>query len=312
MAETVKELTEKLVRCRSVTPSDAGAQDILENFLKNSLKAPVTEHLDWENTRNLFIHEDRPGKVFCFLGHTDVVPPGDIKLWKQFRERQQRIDCCLVGEPSSSKLVGDTIKNGRRGSVTAEITFHGTAGHVAYPDKIHNPVHDLVKAAHLLTEAVWDRGNDFMPPTSMQIPNIKGGVGVNNMVPESASMEINWRYSSETSAAEIRKRTEEILASCSDRFEAEWDLSGEPFLSTDGLVLEAAKAAIKEIQGFDPLLSTGGGTSDGRFMAKICPDLIELGPTNGSIHKIDENIGKDELDVLERIYLRLLENLFAS
>ena len=356
MAETVKELTEKLVRCRSVTPSDAGAQDILENFLKNSLKAPVTEHLDWENTRNLFIHEDRPGKVFCFLGHTDVVPPGDIKLWKsdaamacamaefrslhpdagvslaylvtsdeegkgtygikkvieEFRERQQRIDCCLVGEPSSSKLVGDTIKNGRRGSVTAEITFHGTAGHVAYPDKIHNPVHDLVKAAHLLTEAVWDRGNDFMPPTSMQIPNIKGGVGVNNMVPESASMEINWRYSSETSAAEIRKRTEEILASCSDRFEAEWDLSGEPFLSTDGLVLEAAKAAIKEIQGFDPLLSTGGGTSDGRFMAKICPDLIELGPTNGSIHKIDENIGKDELDVLERIYLRLLENLFAS
>lgn len=378
MAETVKELTEKLVRCRSVTPSDAGAQDILETFLENSLKSPVTEHLDWETTRNLFIHEDRPGKVFCFLGHTDVVPPGDIKLWKhepfdvtedggrlygrgvadmkgsdaamaaamaefrrlhpdaevslaylvtsdeegkgtygikkvieEFRKRQQRIDCCLVGEPSSSKLVGDTIKNGRRGSVTAEITFHGTAGHVAYPDKIHNPVHDLVKAAHLLTEAVWDRGNDFMPPTSMQIPNIKGGVGVNNMVPESASMEINWRYSSETSAAEIRKRTEEILASCSDRFEAEWDLSGEPFLSTDGTVLEAARRAIREIKGFEPVLSTGGGTSDGRFMAKICPDLIELGPTNGSIHKIDENIGKDELDELERIYLRLLENLFA-
>ena len=236
---------------------------------------------------------------------------GIKKVIEEFRKRQQKIDCCLVGEPSSSKTVGDTIKNGRRGSVTAEITFHGTAGHVAYPDKIHNPVHDLVKAAHLLTEVEWDRGNDFMPPTSMQIPNIRGGVGVNNMVPESASMEINWRYSSETSAAEIRKRTEEILASCSGKFEAEWDLSGEPFLSTDGMVLEAARKAIKEIKGFDPVLSTGGGTSDGRFMAKICPDLIELGPTNGSIHKIDENIGKDELDELERIYLRLLENLFA-
>ena len=225
------------------------------------------------------------------------------------RKRGERLDWCIVGEPTSVKRTGDMIKNGRRGTMSGKLTVNGVQGHIAYPQLARNPIHEALPALTELAATVWDRGNDFFPPTSWQISNIHGGTGASNVIPGNVVIDFNFRFCTESSSDSLQKRVHEILDRHGVEYSLVWTIGGQPFLTTPGTLVQAVQTAIKDETGLDTELSTTGGTSDGRFIAQICPQVIEMGPPNASIHKIDEHIAVADIEPLKNIYRKTLEQL---
>ncbi|HBY41567.1 succinyl-diaminopimelate desuccinylase [Marisediminitalea sp.] len=369
-------VTKDLINRRSVTPEDAGCQDMMKDWLAEL--GFNNETMVFEDTTNLWSRRGNDGPVFCFAGHTDVVPSGPESAWqtppfsateidgvlygrgaadmkgslaamltatRQFvndypdhhgsiaflitsdeegpfingttrvidtlEARNEKIKWCIVGEPSSTDTVGDVVKNGRRGSLTGDLIVKGIQGHVAYPHLAKNPVHDASPALAELANAHWDNGNDFFPPTSFQISNIHAGTGAGNVIPGELHVCFNFRFSTEVTDRELIKRVEEILARHNLDYEIKWTFNGQPFLTDKGDLVEAAQKAISSEMDFDTELSTAGGTSDGRFIAPTGAQVVELGPVNASIHKIDEHVRIQDLYHLERIYYRIMEHLLT-
>ena len=372
----VLELTKELINRRSVTPEDAGCQDFMKAWLAES--GFENETMVFEDTTNLWSRRGTDGPVFCFAGHTDVVPSGPEDAWqtppfvatekdgnlhgrgaadmkgslaamlaatRQFvadypdhhgsiaylitsdeegpfingttrvidtlEARNEKITWCVVGEPSSTDIVGDVVKNGRRGSLTGDLVVKGIQGHVAYPHLARNPVHQAAPALDELAQAHWDNGNDFFPPTSFQISNIHGGTGAGNVIPGELHVCFNFRFSTEVTDKQLIAKVEDILDKHGLEYEIKWTFNGQPFLTDHGDLLTATQKAIASEMDFDTVLSTAGGTSDGRFIAPTGAQVVELGPVNATIHKIDEHVRIKDLYHLERIYYRLLENLLT-
>lgn len=259
-------------------------------------------------------HSDHSGSIALLITADEEGPAinGTVKVVELLQQRQEKIDYCLVGEPSSTDLVGDVIKNGRRGSLGARLIVKGTQGHVAYPHLADNPIHRVAPALAELVNEVWDNGNVFFPATTFQISNINSGTGATNVIPGDCEVIFNFRFSTEVTAAQLKARTEVILTEQGIDYELEWNLSGQPFLTARGELVEATVAAIKDITGRDAELSTAGGTSDGRFIAPTGAQVIELGPINATIHKIDEHTPVAELNQLALIYQRILQRLLTD
>jgi len=234
---------------------------------------------------------------------------GTVKVIEHLQNQGKNIDWCLVGEPSSSNVLGDTIKNGRRGSLGAILKVRGVQGHIAYPHLADNPIHSALPALHALAVEQWDEGNEFFPPTSMQISNINGGTGATNVIPGHVDIQFNFRYSTALDEAQIKQRTTKILDAHQLDYEIEWNLSGRPFLTASGALVEAAVGSIEQVTGRKTELSTAGGTSDGRFIAPTGAQVVELGPINATIHKIDEEVLVEDLPVLAEIYQGILQRL---
>jgi succinyl-diaminopimelate desuccinylase len=259
-------------------------------------------------------HPDHSGSI-AFLITSDEEGPainGTVKVIETLQQRGEKIDWCLVGEPSSTHTVGDVVKNGRRGSIGARLTVRGIQGHVAYPHLADNPVHRVVPALAELARTEWDQGNEFFPPTTFQISNIHAGTGATNVIPGEVVIDFNLRFSTCLTAEAIQQQVKQILESHSLNYDIEWTLSGQPFLTSEGALVEAAQQAIMEVTGQHTELSTAGGTSDGRFIAPTGAQVLELGPVNESIHKINENIRLDAIDTLSEIYEKILRNLLNS
>ena len=234
---------------------------------------------------------------------------GTRKVMETFNSQNRNIDYCIVGEPSSSKRLGDTIKIGRRGSLSCKLKVQGIKGHVAYPELASNPIHSALPALAKLTAAAWDTGNDNFPPTSFQISNVHAGVGANNVIPDSMEIDFNLRYSTELDAETIKQRVETILAEDGFDYQTQWHLSGEPFLTKESQLIDAVKRSVEEVIGIKPALSTAGGTSDGRFISPAGAQVVELGPCNATIHKIDERIRISDIELLTETYTKILVNL---
>ncbi|MCW8996859.1 MAG: succinyl-diaminopimelate desuccinylase [Psychromonas sp.] len=372
----VLSLLTDLVSRRSITPEDAGCQSLLISRLQKL--GFSCEVMIFEDTTNLWARKGSAKPLFCFAGHTDVVPPGPEEQWKcppfqptvidgllygrgtadmksgiaafmialeQFIEKHQdhngsiallitsdeegpfingttrvidtlearneKIDYCIVGEPSSTKNVGDTIKNGRRGSLTADLVVKGIQGHVAYPHLVDNPIHHAAPALAELANTQWDNGNPYFPPTSFQITNFNSGTGASNIVPGEAFIQCNFRYSTELSAEQIIKRVEFILQKHQLKYDLEWTYNGSPFITQPGSLTEAVSAAILEVNGLTAELSTSGGTSDARFIAPTGAQVVEVGPCNATIHKVNECVKVDDLEKLVQIYQRTLKKLLT-
>jgi|TARA_B110000902_G_scaffold266916_2_gene356884 succinyl-diaminopimelate desuccinylase len=259
-------------------------------------------------------HPNHSGRI-AFLITADeegIAINGTVKVMDYLQEQGEHIDWCVVGEPSSTNETGDVIKNGRRGSLGCVMTVNGIQGHVAYPHLADNPIHRAAPALAELAATTWDNGNDFFPATSFQISNINSGTGATNVIPGNLSATFNFRFSTELTANLIKQRTAEILAKHGLDYQLDWRLSGQPFLTSAGSLIDAVKAAIKSTTGLDTELSTAGGTSDGRFIAPTGSQLVELGPVNATIHKTDECVKVDDLNVLTNIYQQVLVNLLAS
>jgi succinyl-diaminopimelate desuccinylase len=277
--------------------------------MKGSLAAMITAC-----ERFVSAHPDHNGQI-AFLITSDeegVAVDGTVKVVEQLQKENTKIDWCLVGEPSSSKMTGDVIKNGRRGSLGAKLTVKGVQGHVAYPHLARNPIHDAAPALAELAAEVWDNGNDFFPATSFQISNIHAGSGTTNVIPGTLDVLFNFRFSTELTEAILRERTETILQKHKLNYDIEWALSGHPFLTDRGALVDATVAAIREVTGIDTELSTAGGTSDGRFIAPTGAQVVELGPVNATIHKIDENTHIGELEQLSLVYEKILHKLLLT
>ncbi len=369
-------LTEALIRRPSVTPLDEGCQQLMADRL--SKLGFHIESMFFEDTLNLWARRGQGKPLFCFAGHTDVVPTGPIDKWQsapfepQIRDgflygrgaadmkgslaamivaterflaknpaltgdiaflitsdeegpfingtkrvietleaRQEKIRWCLVGEPSSTRQVGDVIKNGRRGSLTGYLSVKGIQGHVAYPHLVDNPIHKAAPALAALSQEVWDHGNAFFPATSFQISNIQAGTGATNVVPGELTLTFNFRYSTEVSAEQLQQRVITILQHHQLDYQLDWVLNGLPFLTDRGPLVEAAVAAVAKVQGFQTSLETSGGTSDGRFIAPTGAQVVELGPCNGSIHKIDEHVRVQDLELLTDMYEAILWQLLT-
>ena len=375
MSETLA-LLEDLIRRESVTPEDAGCQDLLaDRLVKLDFKE---ERLNFNDTQNIWLRRGNTKPLFTFLGHTDVVPPGPLDAWlsppfiptlrdgklygrgaadmkggiacfmtavdrfitkhpdhkgsiavmltsdeegiatngvvkvmEVLEQRNEKIDWCLVGEPSSDKKMGDVIRVGRRGSLCAKLTIIGVQGHVAYPELADNPIHSFAPALKELTEEIWDHGNRFFPPTSLQVSNINSGTGAENIIPGTAEIQFNLRFCTELDEVIIKQRTSAILDKYDFKYDIQWRLSGNPFLTEKGALIDATHAAIKAVTGFETIDDTGGGTSDGRFIAPTGAQVIELGPLNESIHKINENVAVEDLEILTAIYEQILVNLLV-
>jgi succinyl-diaminopimelate desuccinylase len=276
--------------------------------MKSSIAAMVTAC-----ERFLAQHADHKGSI-AFLITSDEEGPsvnGTIKVIEVLQSRNEQIDWCLVGEPSSKDRVGDIIKNGRRGSLNGVLEIRGKQGHVAYPQLADNPIHRAAPALAELCTVEWDSGNEFFPPTTFQISNIKAGSGTENVIPGSLQVMFNLRFSTESTADTIRTRVDEILSRHGLDYEITWKVSGEPFLTAAGELVDAARAAIKATVGIDTQVSTSGGTSDGRFIAPTGAQVVELGPLNDTIHKINECVSTEDLDKLSVIYERMLKQLLT-
>jgi succinyl-diaminopimelate desuccinylase len=230
---------------------------------------------------------------------------------EQLEGRGEKIDWCLVGEPSSQEHAGDIIKNGRRGSLNGILTIHGQQGHVAYPQLADNPIHRAAPALAELAAVEWDNGNAHFPPTTFQISNIRAGDGTENVIPGTVNVLFNLRFSTESTAESIQTRVEEILKQHDLHYTLKWKLSGQPFLTPAGALVDAARSAIATVTGIDTELSTSGGTSDGRFIAPTGAQVVELGPVNATIHKVNECVKVAELDDLSVIYEEILNNLLG-
>jgi len=238
-----------------------------------------------------------------------VAVNGTVKVMEYLTENNQKIDYCLLGEPSSTSITGDVIKNGRRGSLNGVMKVHGKQGHVAYPHLAKNPIHHVSPALNDLCKQEWDNGNDYFPATSFQISNMHSGDGVTNVIPGDATVMFNFRYSTETTKKELQKKVHEILDSHNLDYSIEWSHSGYPFLTPQGELVSACIEAIKKTKGIEPELSTSGGTSDGRFIAQEGTQVIELGPVNATIHQVNESVLVQDLDDLSEIYYQVLTNI---
>ena len=365
-----------LIGRRSVTPEDAGCQRLMMERL--GTLGFINESLRFGDVDNFWSRRGDKGPLFCFAGHTDVVPTGPVDAWESdpfapeirngmlygrgaadmkgslaamvtaterfvahhpnhrgsiaflitsdeegpsidgtvkvvetLEARDEKIDWCLVGEPSSTERVGDVIKNGRRGSLGCVLTVKGIQGHVAYPHLARNPVHELAPALAELAATEWDQGNEFFPKTTFQISNIHAGTGTTNVIPGACEVTFNFRYSTESDEQALRERVAGILDHHRLDYELDWALSGLPFLTPRGELVDAACEAIIETAGIDAKLSTAGGTSDGRFIAPTGAQVLELGPLNATIHQIDECVSVDDLDTLSIMYERILEKLLT-
>ena len=276
--------------------------------MKSGLAAMVTATEEF-----VAAHPDHRGSI-AFLITSDEEGPsvdGTKRVVEALKARGETIDWCIVGEPSSGQRVGDTIKIGRRGSLSGRLTVHGVQGHVAYPQLAENPVHTLAPALAELTARTWDAGDAFFQPTTFQISNLNAGTGAPNVIPGELKARFNLRYSPVQTVEVLKKTVEDILARHGVRHTIEWYVSGEPFYTSPGDLSNAAVAAIEAVTGHKPSLSTGGGTSDGRFIAPMGAQVVELGVTNATIHKVNECVRVEEIDVLHRLYLGVLKNLLA-
>ena len=240
-----------------------------------------------------------------------IATNGTVKVVEWLEQNNEKITWCLVGEPSSTSTLGDVVKNGRRGSLGAELTIKGKQGHVAYPHLASNPIHSVAPALTELAATEWDKGNDFFPATSFQISNINSGTGATNVIPGDAHIVFNFRFSTELTSEILQKRTTEILDKHNLNYEIKWNLSGQPFLTSAGALVDAAVSAIKSETGITTELSTAGGTSDGRFIAPTGAQVLELGPINATIHQINECVIAEDLNILSRIYCKILQNLLT-
>jgi len=259
-------------------------------------------------------HPDHSGRLGFLITSDEEGPAtqGTVKVMEYLREQGKTIDYCLVGEPSSGAILGDTIKNGRRGSLGARLVIQGTQGHIAYPQLADNPIHRAMPALHALAAEHWDDGNTFFPPTSLQISNINAGTGATNVIPGELEVLFNFRFSTEVTDAQLRQRAEAILNRFELNYQIDWTLSGQPFLTAAGALVDAAAASILAITGINTTLSTAGGTSDGRFIAPYGVQVVELGPVNDSIHKLNEHVRVADLPVLAEIYRGIIEQLLAD
>jgi len=256
-------------------------------------------------------HPDHKGSIGFLITSDEEGPSinGTVKVIEHLEARNEKIDMCLVGEPSSTDKLGDVVKNGRRGSLSGNLTILGKQGHVAYPHLAENPIHTSAPALAELTDEQWDQGNEFFPATSFQISNINSGTGANNVIPGECKIMFNLRFSTEVTEAQLKQRVEAILNKYNLNYEIEWILSGQPFLTPEGELVEATCKAIKDICGHDTQLSTAGGTSDGRFIAPTGAQVLELGPLNATIHQLNENVKAEDLITLSKIYQRMMEHL---
>lgn len=274
--------------------------------MKGSLAAMVTACEDF-----IAEHPDHKGSIGFLITSDEEGPSinGTVKVVEHLEARNEKIDMCLVGEPSSTRLLGDVVKNGRRGSLSGNLTILGKQGHVAYPHLAENPIHTSAAAIAELAEEVWDQGNEFFPPTTFQISNMNAGTGANNVIPGELKIMFNLRFSTEVTDSELKQRVEAILDKHQLKYELEWVLSGQPFLTPRGELVQATQKAISEICGYDTELSTAGGTSDGRFIAPTGAQVLELGPLNATIHQLNEHVKAEDLVTLSRIYRRMMEHL---
>ena len=380
MKNPVFVLAKELISRVSVTPEDAGCQELIAARL-NQLGFQ-TRQINAEGVHNLWAWRGTGSPHLMFAGHTDVVPPGPLEQWQTppfeptvkdgqlygrgaadmksslaamivavedatanaehnngtlsflitsdeegvatygtryaidvLAKEGIRPDYCVVGEPSSSEQLGDVVRSGRRGSLNAKLKVIGTQGHVAYPQDANNPIHNVLTALSAMTTKEWDLGNDFYPPTSFQISNINGGTGATNVIPGELEIDFNFRFNTEQTATGLSASVEEILHSYGVTYEIKWQLSGEPFLTLPGALTEAVTQAIKAETGLTTELSTSGGTSDGRFISPWDKpgsgqvEVVELGPLNATIHKIDECVAVDDLVPLARIYQQIIKTL---
>ena len=371
------ELAKQLISRRSVTPDDAGCQELMIERLE-AMDFHI-ERLQFEEVTNFWARRGTEGPLFCFAGHTDVVPSGPEEKWdyppfeatiadgflcgrgaadmkgglaafmtalERFIEhhpdhngsiallitsdeegpfingttrvidhleaRNEKIDWCIIGEPSSTEKVGDAIKNGRRGSISGDLIIRGVQGHVAYPHLVENPIHLAAPALNELATEHWDEGNEYFPPTSFQISNIHAGTGATNVVPGHIDVQFNFRFSTELTADQIKERTHEILNRYGLNYDIKWTLSGNPFITDKGDLVNACVESIRAITGQETELSTSGGTSDGRFIAPTGAQVVELGPINATIHKVNERVKVDDLDTLSSLYENILARLMVQ
>jgi succinyl-diaminopimelate desuccinylase len=369
------ELAKQLIARSSVTPDDAGCQQILSERLR-SIGFSI-EHMPFGHVNNLWARHGTEGPLLVFVGHTDVVPTGPLDQWQsppfqpeirdgflygrgaadmkgslaamliacenfvaahpkhrgsiawlitsdeegpsidgtakvaeELKKRGEKIDWCLVGEPSSDKQLGDILKIGRRGTLSAKLIIHGKQGHIAYPHLADNPIHRATPFLNELIQTSWDDGNDFFQPTSLQISNIHAGTGAGNVIPGDLEVRFNFRYSPEITAQVLQQRVEALLHKYDVKFTIDWQHSGLSFLTQRGELVDACCQAIQNINNVTPTLSTNGGTSDGRFIAPLGAQVVELGPCNHTIHQINERVAVNELIQLVDIYQRVLEKLF--
>lgn len=370
-------LARELISRRSVTPNDAACQKLMGERL--SALGFNIESMVFSDTTNMWARRNQSGPLFCFAGHTDVVPAGDendwntppfqpvdkdgvlygrgaadmkgslaamivaterfvdkypehagsiaflitsdeegpfingtVKVIETLEKRKEKIDWCLVGEPSSTNHCGDVVKYGRRGSLTGYLTVNGIQGHVAYPHLARNPVHQAAPALAELAAEIWDEGNAAFPPTSFQIVDIQAGTGATNVVPGKVKIAFNLRFSTESTADTLKARILHILDKHSLTYSMDWTLNGLPFLTEQGPLVTATKAAVKQVIGEEPELSTAGGTSDGRFIAPTGAQVIELGPVNATIHKVNENVSHRDLIDLTDMYEAILVNMLVN
>ena len=274
--------------------------------MKTSLAAMVVAIEEFVAT-----HPGHAGSIALMITSDEEGPANDgtVRLVERLRERGARLDCCIVGEPTSVERVGDMIKNGRRGSLSGKLRVRGVQGHIAYPQLAKNPIHLAAPALAELAGIDWDRGNDYFPPTSWQMSNIHGGTGATNVIPGELVVDFNFRFSTESTPESLKSRVHAVLDRHALDYELAWTLGGEPFLTPVGTLSEALTEAIRAETGAKPQLSTTGGTSDGRFIAKICPQVVEFGPVNATIHKIDEHVAVQDIEPLKNVYRRTMENL---
>ena len=256
-------------------------------------------------------HPDHKGSIGFLITSDEEGPSinGTVKVIEHLQARNEKIDMCLVGEPSSTDKLGDVVKNGRRGSLSGNLTVLGKQGHVAYPHLAENPIHTSAPALAELSAEEWDKGNDFFPATSLQISNINAGTGANNVIPGECKIMFNLRFSTEVTEQQLKQRVEAILDKHNLKYELEWVLSGHPFLTPEGELVEATCKAIEDVCGYTTKLSTAGGTSDGRFIAPTGAQVLELGPLNATIHQLNEHVKADDLITLSKIYQRMMEHL---
>ncbi len=370
------DLAQALLRRRSITPDDADCQKLICERL--SAIGFDCEPMSFGEVENLWARRGGDGPLFCFAGHTDVVPTGDESRWthppfsaaiddgmlhargaadmkgsiaafitacerfviehpnhngsiaylitsdeegpavdgtvkviETLETRGEKIDWCLVGEPTSTVQVGDVVKNGRRGSLNGVLRVKGVQGHVAYPHLASNPVHLAAPALAELATIEWDRGNNHFPPTSFQISNIAAGTGATNVIPGELEVVFNFRFSTEQTDTGLREKVEALLERHGLDYDIDWNLSGNPFVTETGALLQATTAAIEEVCGYRPEVNTAGGTSDGRFIAPTGAQVLELGPLNATIHKVNECVSIEDLETLSAIYQRILEKLLT-
>ena len=240
-----------------------------------------------------------------------IATDGTVKVVEALKARNEKIDYCVVGEPTSSMRFGDTVKNGRRGSLSAKLIVKGIQGHIAYPELIRNPIHEVAPLIDALVNTVWDEGNEYFPKTSWQISNINGGTGATNVVPGEVEILFNFRYSTSNTADTLKKRVESILEKHSLDYEISWNHSGNPYLTEKGMLVDKISDAIESVVSIKPSISTTGGTSDGRFISTVCDQVVEFGPINASIHKINEHVNIGDIELLKDIYKKTLKNILC-